>query len=180
MRYYMPGPHRRFLEYVAQIANIRSYAMSLPAVSGVRQAYNAAVMTLASFRDKHIQIVARYVIAPARQRQHHQDHYQVNPNEEEEEAESPSNPPSLSPPGLKNGNRINLATATLQSLSSSASPAVSPISSGSEIMTKDADAASPQNQENTKTLFYGTGGTALIPFLKQTRDETKAAAQYAD
>ncbi|KAL1967333.1 hypothetical protein VTN77DRAFT_3379 [Rasamsonia byssochlamydoides] len=150
MRNYMPGPHRRFLEYVAKIANIRSYAMSLPASSDVRQAYNAAVMMLGSFRDKHIQIVSRYIIAPAR-RQHE--------------------PTPASLPGL---NRINLATATSQLSSHTSSFSVT--SPGSDEPSSFDDAP----QSPTKTLFYGTGGTALIPFLKQTRDETKAAARYAD
>ncbi|KAL2007686.1 hypothetical protein VTN00DRAFT_7668 [Thermoascus crustaceus] len=65
MRSYMPGPHRRFLKLLAQISNIRPYAMSHKADSNVRGAYNAAVLMLRSFRDVHIQIVARYIIAPA-------------------------------------------------------------------------------------------------------------------
>lgn len=30
MRSYMPGPHGRFLDYVASIANIRSYVENRP------------------------------------------------------------------------------------------------------------------------------------------------------
>jgi indoleamine 2,3-dioxygenase len=29
--------------------------------------------------------------------------------------------------------------------------------------------------DKNATGLYGTGGTSLIPFLKQTRDDTKAA-----
>lgn len=133
MRNYMPGPHRRFLEYIASIANIRPYALSLPASSEVRQAYNAVVMKLGGFRDKHIQIVSRYVILPA------------------------SRPvPESSKYKDVGKNRVNLASAT------------------SNIATYSG------NKPREEKVFYGTGGTDLIPFLKATRDETKAAARFAD
>lgn len=130
----MPGPHRRFLEYVASIANIRPYALSLPASSDVRQAYNAVVMKLGSFRDKHIQIVSRYVILPA------------------------SRPaPGTSKYEDVRKSRVNLASAT-------------------SYRADNHDATKPREEK----VFYGTGGTDLIPFLKATRDETKAAARFAD
>lgn len=124
----MPGPHRRFLEYIGSIANIRNFAMSLPVSSSVRQAYNSLVLKLGALRDAHIRIVSRYIIAPARQR-----------------------PPEGS------SRKVNLATASMQ----------------------------PQSSENgaptaEKRVFYGTGGTTLMPFLKETRDETKAAARFVD
>lgn len=129
----MPGPHRRFLEYIASIANIRPYALSLPASSDVRQAYNTVVMKLGGFRDKHIQIVSRYVILPAARR----------------------SPVSSKSDGVGN-TRVNLATATSDT------------------------AADSENKPREEKVFYGTGGTDLIPFLKATRDETKAAARFAD
>lgn len=130
----MPGPHRRFLEYIASIANIRPYALSLPASSEVRQAYNAVVMKLGGFRDKHIQIVSRYVILPA----------------------SRPVPESSKYKDVAKKNRVNLASATSDT------------------------AAYSGNKPREEKVFYGTGGTDLIPFLKATRDETKAAARFAD
>lgn len=124
MRNYMPGPHRRFLELLANTSNVRPYAMSQKADSDVRDSYNAAVMALGAFRDIHIKMVSRYIIMSSR------------------------NPQSLSSTG-----RINLATATSQ--------------------MKDLS-------ESNASGFYGTGGTNLIPFLKQTRDATKAAAKFSD
>ncbi|KAL1886505.1 hypothetical protein Plec18167_000436 [Paecilomyces lecythidis] len=123
MRNYMPGPHRRFLTLLSKISNIRPYAMAHPSYSDVRRAYNEAVLMLGVFRDKHIQIVSRYIIMQSKQKENHTE---------------------------KSG-RINLATA---------SPEVS-----------------SKKDENSRNL-HGTGGTSLIPFLKQTRDETKAAARY--
>ncbi|KLO98610.1 Uncharacterized protein Y057_4090 [Fusarium fujikuroi] len=89
MRRYMPGPHARFLNDVANVANIREYVESHHSDKQLCLAYDACLAMLSAFRDKHIAI-------------------------------------------------LNLAVA------------------------------SRKNKENQK----GTGGTALIPFLKQARDET--------
>ncbi|OKL58866.1 hypothetical protein UA08_05943 [Talaromyces atroroseus] len=144
MRNYMPGPHRRFLEHVASITNIRPYALSLPASSAVRQAYNAVVMKLGGFRDKHIQIVSRYVIAPA------------------------SRPPPQRQNGLSTGSctqRVNLASATSRMKAEA----------GGSLSFEEKETKREENK-----VFYGTGGTDLIPFLKATRDGTKAAARFVD
>lgn len=118
MRKYMPAPHSRFLEALTKLSNVRSFVASAGSNSPLKEAYNAAVMALSSFRDTHIQIVSRYIIMPARSRaQRKQD-----------------------------ADKVNLATA----------------SSGQD--------------ERNSTGLYGTGGTSLIPFLKQTRDATKNAA----
>lgn len=66
MRFYMPGSHRSFLQYLGHAANIREYALNPSTQNTVLEAYNAAVAALAAFRDKHIQIVTRYIIMPSR------------------------------------------------------------------------------------------------------------------
>ncbi|KAL2818488.1 Indoleamine 2,3-dioxygenase [Aspergillus cavernicola] len=125
MRNYMPGPHRRFLEMLSRNSNVRAFAMSSKLDSSARDAYNTAVMTLGVFRDKHIQVVTRYIIMEAR----------------------------LPPPETATS-RLNLATMT-----------------SSKMKNSDGNVVGGVN---------GTGGTDLIPFLKQTRDATKAAANYAN
>ncbi|KAI9368222.1 Indoleamine 2,3-dioxygenase [Aspergillus egyptiacus] len=125
MRNYMPGPHRRFLEMLTRISNVREFAMSYKLGSDVRDAYNTAVMSMGVFRDKHIQIVTRYIINAAKL-----------------------------PPPQNATSSLNLATLTC-----------------THLKDKDGHVSSGVN---------GTGGTDLIPFLKQTRDATKAAANYAD
>ncbi|KAL4886934.1 Indoleamine 2,3-dioxygenase [Aspergillus karnatakaensis] len=125
MRNYMPGPHRRFLEMLTRNSNVRTYALSHKMDSPVRDAYNAAVMSLGSFRDKHIQIVTRYIIMAAKM------------------------PPPEDAPA-----QLNLATSTYTQMKGS--------------------------DEKISEGLSGTGGTDLIPFLKATRDTTKAAASYAD
>lgn len=118
MRKYMPGPHRRFLEHVALIANIREYVESRRDDRALSTAFDACLAMLRAFRDKHIQIVSRYIILKSRESRSH------------ERSLSPKHAPQ----------RINLATSR----------------------AADTD----------KKKLTGTGGTALIPFLKQARDET--------
>lgn len=63
----MPGPHRRFLQSLAAISNIRTYIQSLGDKSASKEAYNAAVNELKAFRDTHIQMVTRYIVMAAKQ-----------------------------------------------------------------------------------------------------------------
>lgn len=118
VRDYMPGPHARFLVHVARMGSIRELAL-LPATTEehlqLREAYTAATEALTEFRNKHIQIVTRYIILPSKK---------------------PWN-------GAKQ--KQNLASSS---------------------------SAGKSTQELT-----GTGGTALLPFLKQARDETTSAGR---
>ena len=108
MRTYMPGPHRRFLEHVDTVSNIRSFVEARRTDSALTIAYDACLAMLRVLRDKHITMVSRYIILQSRAR-----------------------------PQPQTAARTNLATATTE-----------------------------------KKKMRGTGGTALIPFLKQARDET--------
>ena len=112
MRTYMPGPHRRFLEHIDSVANIRSFVEARRGDSALCIAYDACLAMLRVLRDKHITMVSRYII--------------------------------------------------LQSRSSR-----QPANSNSPAATNLASAA-----PTDKRKLRGTGGTALIPFLKQARDET--------
>lgn len=117
VRDYMPGPHSRFLTHIARLGSIRELALLPPTTEeqhSLRHAFTSATEALGLFRNKHIQIVTRYIILPSRQ----------------------SAPP-------KEG-RQNLASSS----------------------TKKA------GEELT-----GTGGTTLVPFLKQSRDETVDAGR---
>ncbi|KAI9680617.1 MAG: hypothetical protein M1817_004057 [Caeruleum heppii] len=119
MRFYMPGPHRRFLEHVASVANIREFVQAHRENRDLTFAYDASLAMLRALRDKHIQLVSRYIIVKSR--------------------ESRSKSQSGSAP-----EQMNLASASRA--------------------TKDG--------QRDKKKLTGTGGTALIPFLKQARDET--------
>lgn len=121
MRKYMPGPHRQFLEDVTMVANIRDYVEAHTNNHELTLAYDACLAMLRAFRDKHINIVSRYIIIKSRES---------------------------------------------RSLSRSKSP---------EATRRKVDIATASRKDKTKAgkkKLKGTGGTALIPFLKQARDET--------
>lgn len=111
VREYMPGPHRRFLTHVARMGSIRELALTSDN-SDLKVAFTNTTDALTVFRNKHIQIVTRYIVLPSKQ---------------------PWN----------GGNNQNLASCSSKQ-------------TGDEQLT-------------------GTGGTALVPFLKKARDETTAA-----
>jgi indoleamine 2,3-dioxygenase len=132
MRKYMPGPHRRFLEHIESIANIRPFVVAHSKNAALRTAYDACLAMLRAFRDIHIQMVSRYIIVKSR-----------------EAAGGGSS--SSSPPRVANASRkLNLAVASS--------------ASGANL----DENATPRSLRKLR----GTGGTALIPFLKQARDET--------
>jgi indoleamine 2,3-dioxygenase len=122
MRQYMPGPHRRFLEDVSNVANIRDYVETHASNKELTVAYDACLAMLRSLRDKHINIVSRYIIVKSR------------------EARPVSS--STSPEVIRQ--KVDIATASRQ----------------------------VKNDASGIKKLKGTGGTALIPFLKQARDET--------
>ncbi|KOS20106.1 Indoleamine 2 [Escovopsis weberi] len=127
VREYMPGPHRRFLVHVMRMGSIRELALVPPTTDDqrrLRDAYQRATDALCQFRNKHIQIVTRYIILPSRQQP----------------------PPREGPAGSGDpaGRRQNLASSSL----------------------------ARKGEELT-----GTGGTMLVPFLRQARDETIAAGK---
>jgi len=131
MRTYMPGKHRRFLQHVEQIANLRIFVNDNAGNGDLRIAYDACLAMLRHFRDVHIQMVSRYIILKSR--------------------EGRSTQPRDAMPTSK---RVNLAN--VRETSSSTSP--------------PAPGVTTENSRLRK--LRGTGGTALIPFLKQARDET--------
>ena len=124
MRSYMPGPHRRFLEHMSSVTNIREYVGAHRSNRSLSIAYDACLAMLRSLRDKHIQMVSRYIIVKSR--------------------ESRSHSRSISPRAAPQP--VNIATAS--------------------------KAHGSQGSRLGGKKLRGTGGTALIPFLKQARDET--------
>jgi indoleamine 2,3-dioxygenase len=122
MRQYMPGPHRRFLEDVSNVANVRDYVETHASNKELTVAYDACLAMLRSLRDKHINIVSRYIIVKSRE---------VRPVSS-----------STSPEVIRQ--KVDIATASHQ----------------------------VKNDASGIKKLKGTGGTALIPFLKQARDET--------
>ena len=135
MRSYMPGPHRRFLEHVASVANIKDFVAQHRRNQTLTIAYDACLAMLRTLRDKHIHLVSRYIIVKSHEQRH--PSHTLSPT-------ASSSPPTTKPLNLANGSS-HLPSDRRDSISSTSKP---------------------------KKSLRGTGGTALIPFLKQARDET--------
>lgn len=118
MRKYMPEQHRRFLQHVSDVANIKDYVDQHRTNQSLTTAFDACLAMLRDFRDKHIQMVSRYIVVQSR--------------------ESRSHTRSISP---RQAPTFGLA-------------------------------ARRREESSTKKQLRGTGGTALIQFLKQARDES--------
>lgn len=126
MRKYMPGPHARFLKEVGKVANLRSFVEENSYDHALTVAFDASLAMLSALRDKHIQIVSRYIIiqsAAAKKRS---------------EAESGKD--------QKHGEkRVDIA---------------------------HRPKSNDKDKDGEKKGLKGTGGSTLIPFLRQARDET--------
>lgn len=69
MRNYMPQKHREFLERLQIVANIKQFVdANMDRYPELVLSYDACLAMLKAFRDKHIQIVTRYVVLQARQK----------------------------------------------------------------------------------------------------------------
>lgn len=70
MRDYMPGPHRSFLDSVSRLASqgltLREFVIANPSHPELRLAYDKCLHQLRSWRGKHIALVSKYVVQPAR------------------------------------------------------------------------------------------------------------------
>ncbi|KAL9056443.1 MAG: hypothetical protein Q9162_002924 [Coniocarpon cinnabarinum] len=122
MRRYMPRAHREFLQHVSDVANIRDYVEQRRSNKGLCAAFDACLAMLRDFRDKHIQMVSRYIVVKSRESR--SSNRSISPRQ--------APPPSF---GL-------------------------------------AKQRSDSNSQQRQRALRGTGGTALIQFLKQARDES--------
>ena len=128
MRQYMPGAHRRFLQAIEGVANIRDFVEDNRHDRQLTVAYDACLAMLRSLRDKHITIVSRYIIVKSR------------------EARSRSRSRTIDTPN-STSSRTGIASIRY-------------------------DREEHRHGKPISKKVRGTGGTALIPFLKQARDET--------
>lgn len=133
----MPGPHRRFLEHLTTVANIRDYATSHREDKRLSSAYNNALDALTNFRSTHVQIVTRYIIHPS----------------------------------TAEKRRVAAAAAI-----SGSRPSVRKLSKTTALVESETPRQGLARDGASKKGLRGTGGTKLIPFLKQARDETMEPA----
>ncbi|KAK5170142.1 uncharacterized protein LTR77_004727 [Saxophila tyrrhenica] len=125
MRKYMPGPHARFLEKVGQVANIRDFVQRHSYDRELSVAFDASLAMLSALRDKHIQMVSRYIIV---QKAAAKKLEESKPKDDKALAHRPKR-----------------------------------------------DSSSAEKPEENRKLV-GTGGSSLIPFLRQARNEVGEVA----
>lgn len=65
MRRYMPGKHRKLLEDVAAVANVKEFVME-SGDARVEEAYAACLAALKGFRERHIAVVTRFIVIPSK------------------------------------------------------------------------------------------------------------------
>ncbi|KAG0372248.1 hypothetical protein BGX24_000515 [Mortierella sp. AD032] len=167
MRFYMPGPHRSFLTHLTEVSNIRQFVTEKAAgkrnteVEKLITVYDECVHQIKVFRDVHIQMVTLYIVMQA------------------------NRGPSISHGGFAPQHKAEVATTNETAEKSGAPVASAATSSGTgEKPSKGSSILYPQKvlfgapyglakkQEAGNDVVRGTGGTDLIPFLRQSRDET--------
>jgi indoleamine 2,3-dioxygenase len=151
MRQYMPGAHRKFLQAVESVANIREYVESHQTNTQLCIAYDACLAMLRALRDKHIQMVSRYIIIKSRESRSMSGSRHRSPN-----------------PAPASGTGI--ASLKYEASREDGRPATA--------VAEQARGGGGRGRGGggggavTAKRLRGTGGTALIPFLRQARDET--------
>lgn len=178
VRAYMPRQHRKFLERVMNHGGggfrrvIEQLTMSSGGDFGAEEeaelgelikAFKAAIAELVNFRQKHLLLVTRYITLPA---QRHRNDATLRENRN----------------GTEEAPVVNLATVSTTIMANS--------SEDQHVIEEDGEVggvttATPctGNGRTMKDSLHrgseltGTGGTALIPFLRQSRDETKEAGK---
>ncbi|KAJ3347164.1 hypothetical protein GGF32_007020, partial [Allomyces javanicus] len=163
MREYMPRDHRAFLDDAQfKAPSLRDF-VAASQHEGLVEAFNNAVAELRAFRTAHLNMVARFIIVPA-----HQHAARAGSSAVGGAAAVASN--SVSGAGTKRPHEAVDTDAQDEPPKRVRSTPGSPA----------RKAILPQVQSPTKTAdatpgMRGTGGTQLMPFLKQARDETDAA-----
>ncbi|KAI5453948.1 hypothetical protein NCC49_004943 [Naganishia albida] len=147
MLMYMPAPHRAFLQHLAQVPHsIRSLvAANREKRPGLVQAYDHALDALKRLREKHMRIATMYIIQQARR------------PASAELIQMGALPPKAEEmqTAVDGQEHVKLNTTSL-----------------SEIIQ---DEEQREQQDAADDEVRGTGGTALIKFLKMCRDNTAGA-----
>lgn len=63
----MPGAHRDFLSQVAQLPSLREYVEANAEDNELREAYDDCMKKLRAWRGKHIAVVSKFIVQPARE-----------------------------------------------------------------------------------------------------------------
>ncbi|KAI7890406.1 Indoleamine 2,3-dioxygenase [Mucor mucedo] len=177
MRKYMPKPHREFLEDLEEASNIRPFMLLLqeqhkngnisPQELSIIDAYNDCLLQMKLFRDKHVQIVTLYIVNQARK----------GPNIphggfaiEKKQATEPEtgfiNENKQATKGEAGHNELYPQTQL------ETAPTIRKDSKTDKVYQKFPQLGLARKLDANAKVVRGTGGTNVMPFLKQSRDET--------
>ncbi|KAF9576788.1 hypothetical protein EC968_003295 [Mortierella alpina] len=165
MRFYMPGPHRNFLTHLTEVANIRQYVTdkaggdrSDPQVEKLITVFDECVHQIKVFRDVHIQMVTLYIVMQANR------------------GPSISHGGFAPQPHAQKSTEVNGKTDHHPLTNGDSAPAKGSSKGSSILYPQKVIFGAPhglaKKQEEGNDVVRGTGGTDLIPFLRQSRDET--------
>ncbi|KAG0093876.1 hypothetical protein BGZ92_000587 [Podila epicladia] len=169
MRFYMPGPHRSFLTHLTEVANIRQFVAAKAAetprseeITKLITVFDECVHQIKVFRDVHIQMVTLYIVM------------QANRGPSISHGGFAQQPKPAHPAEENHDVADEMRSASLSPSSTASNTAAS---KGSSILyPQKVIAHTPtglaKKQEAGNEVVRGTGGTDLIPFLRQSRDET--------
>ncbi|KAG0743338.1 hypothetical protein G6F57_008318 [Rhizopus arrhizus] len=162
MRKYMPRPHREFLEELEIAANIRPFILQLeeqlrlgallPEEAQLIEAYNECIHQLKLFRDKHVQIVTLYIVNQARK--------------------GPNIPHGGFAIEKTEEKKVSLHNDLYPQTQLETSPAIRKDSKTSKVAQLFPQLGLARTIKEDAKVVRGTGGTNVMPFLKQSRDET--------
>ncbi len=161
MRFYMPGPHRNFLTHLTEVANIRKYVTdkasgdrSDPEVEKLITVFDECVHQIKVFRDVHIQMVTLYIVMQANR------------------GPSISHGGFAPQPQAQKSNVVN-GKADQPMANGDSAPAKGSSKGSSILYPQKVIFGAPhglaKKQEEGNDVVRGTGGTDLIPFLRQCK-----------
>ncbi|KAI9312242.1 Indoleamine 2,3-dioxygenase [Dichotomocladium elegans] len=168
MRSYMPGPHREFLEDLESAANLRSYILQLQERKSEQSAdekalvemYDEILSQLKQFRDIHVRMVTLYIVNQARK----------GPNiahggfAVENKGDLTESPPAKRSKVEQNVLYPQTALET--------EPRIREGSVSAKVSNLFPELGLAKYVDPKTGVVRGTGGTNVLPFLKQARDET--------
>ncbi|CEP11056.1 hypothetical protein [Parasitella parasitica] len=188
MRKYMPRPHREFLEDLEEAANIRPYILQLQENDKngsitleeleIVSAYNECLHQLKLFRDKHVQIVTLYIVNQARkgpniphggfaiekqqqQQEQQQEHLEASGQQQPQKIDKVV---SAKPSAMHNDLYPQTQLET--------QPGIRKDSRTDKVSQMFPQLGLARKLPSNAQVVRGTGGTNVMPFLKQSRDET--------
>lgn len=180
MRKYMPRPHREFLEDLELAANLRSYMLQLEnrgeddltdEEKAVINVYNDCLNELKIFRDKHVQIVTLYIVNQARKGPNiAHGGFAIEKKEPEVEDEEDTELPvakRAKKEGDEGPHNVLYPQTALET-----SPVIRKNSMSAKVSNLFPELGLAKYVDPKTGVVRGTGGTNVLPFLKQSRDET--------